>query len=140
MINPNKYIRKAIIESLTTATGVQFYDTAIPIDVEPFPNAYGIVKSQSKNRFGVTKQWHEWSCSVTIDVYSVGALGFNSNVVVDDLEQSVITAMPNITVQGFDVKRVDFVDSVAMPTVTGANTVSRTVIVYELWLDNIITT
>src|SRR5690606_6356873 len=137
MINPNKYIRKAIIESLTTATGVQFYDTAIPIDVEPLPNAYGIVKSQSKNRFGVTKQWHEWSCSVTIDVYSVEALGFNSNVIVDDLEQGVINAMVGLSVAGFDVKRVDFIDSVARPTVTGANTVSRTVIVYEMWLDNV---
>ena len=73
-------------------------------------------------------------------MYSVEALGFNSNVTVDDLEQAVITAMPNITVQGFDVKRVDFIDSVSMPTVTGANTVSRMVIVYEMWLDNIITT
>jgi len=138
MINPNKYIRKAIIESLTTATGVQFYDTAIPIDVEPLPNVYGIVKSQSKNRFGVTKQWHEWSCSVTIDLYSVEALGFNSNVIVDDLEQDVINTMAVLSVAGFDVKRVDFIDSVAMPTVTGANTVSRTVIVYEMWLDNVI--
>src|SRR5690606_3303537 len=111
---------------------------AIPIDVEPLPNVYGSVKSQSKNTFGVTKQWHEWSCSVTIDLYSVEALRFNSNVIVDDLEQDVISTIAVLRVAGFDVKRVDFIDSVAMPTVTGANTVSRTVIVYEMWLDNVI--
>lgn len=137
MINPNKYIRKAIIDTLVLSTGVMFYDNLIPIDVKPLPNAYGIVKSQSKNRFGVTKQWHEWICSVTIDVYSVEALGFNSSVTVDDLEESVINAMRNLRVQGFDVKMVSFVDSVSMPVITGANTVARNVIVYEMWLNNV---
>lgn len=137
MTNPNKYIRAALVSALSTATGFQFYDNAVPTDIVPLPNQYGVVRNQSKSRTGVSKQGHEWMCSATLDLYSVGERGFVSSVSVDDMEERVITAMPSISVAGFDVKLVRFVDSVNFEPLNtgGTSTVSRNVVIYELWLN-----
>lgn len=137
MTNPNKYIRAALVSALSAATGFQFYDNAVPSDIVPLPNQYGVVRNQSKSRTGVSKQGHEWLCSATIDLYSVNERGFVSSVSADDMEEQVITVMPSITVSGFDVKLVRFVDSVNFePLNTGGTaTISRNVVIYELWLN-----
>lgn len=138
MKNPNKYIRASIVSALATATGLSVFDSGIPIDLQPLPEKYLIVNTQSKSRFAVTKGNHEWLCSVTLDLNAVQEKGFNSTVEVDNMEEQVLTAMPGIAVSGFRVNFTRLVDSVPLPIETATATINRTVLVYEQWLNKAI--
>lgn len=135
MKNPNKYIRAALVTSLATHTELPFFDTGIPIDLQPLPDVYGVVNNQTKNRFAISKQNHEWLCSVTIELVAVQEKGFNSTVEVDDFEEIVLTAMDAVTVRGFRIGFTRLLDSVPSPIETQTNTINRTILVYELWLN-----
>lgn len=136
MKNPNKYIRKAFVDALGTATGLGVYDQGIPIDLQPLPNLYVLVKNQSKGRFAVSKQNDEWLCSFSLDINSVNEKGFNSSVRVDDIEEQLLTAVPNVAIPGFKLKWTRLVDSLPFdPLETPTQTINRTVLVYEQWLN-----
>lgn len=136
MINPDKYIRKALVAELALAVAVPFYDTAIPIDIQPLPTRYGVIRSQSKNRFADDKSSRDWMSSVTIELFSVNELGFVSTVDVDDMEAVVINTMPDLSIPDLDVKFIRFVDSVNSPINTLTQSVSRRVIVYDFWINS----
>lgn len=136
MINPDKYIRKALVDELSLAVAVPFYDTAIPIDIHPLPTRYGVIRSQSKGRFADDKSSRDWMSSVTIELFSVNELGFVSTVDVDDMETVVINTMPDLSIPNLDVKFIRFVDSVNSPINTLTQSVSRRVIVYDFWINS----
>lgn len=135
VVNPNKYIRSTLVTALQSATGQPFFDTGIPIDLQPLPTLYGVVNNQTKNRFAVSKQNHEWLCSVTMELCAVQEKGFNSTVEVDDLEGVVLTSMEAIAVPGFRLGLIRLVDSIPSPIETATQTIDRTILVYELWLN-----
>lgn len=136
MKNPNKYIRSAFVTALGSATGLGVYDQGIPIDLQPLPDKYVLVKNQSKGRFAVSKHNDEWLCSFSLDINSVNEKGFNSSVAVDDIEEAILTAAPSVQIPGFTLKWTRLVDSIPFdPLETSTHTINRTVLLYELWLN-----
>lgn len=136
MINPDKYIREAYISALSSATGLTVFDTGIPINMEPLPKTYIILRNQSKNPFSRDKESWEWLCSLTIDIVDVNEKGYNSSVNVDDIEGQVITIIEaGITILGFKTKFTRYVDTVSLPVETPTQTIARKVVIYEHWLN-----
>lgn len=133
MRNPNKYIRKAVVDLLSQATGLQVYDNSIPLDVVG-GTSYVLVNSQSKRPTSQSKTCFDWSCSFNIDIHSLNEKGFNSTVKADDIEETVLTAMQNIMVDTWFVKEREFIDSVSMVVELPDYTDNRNTIVYNLWL------
>lgn len=138
-MNPDKHIRAAYITALEAETGLPAYDTGVPIDVNPMPSRYFVVGSQTKNRTGVSKQGHEWMCSMQVQCISVNPKGFNSMAVVNDMEEDVLMVAKGIQVNGFEVKLTRFIDDPEANIETKANTINRKIVMHEHWLNNVTT-
>lgn len=140
MLNPDKYIRKAYVDALSSATGLNVWNKGIPKDVEVLPDTYIILRSQTKQRTSVSKQLWEWQSQITIDIVSVNELGYNSTVVVDNIEQTVMNTIESgLTFGGgFNNKSTRFIDSVPLDIDTPTNTINRKVVIYEHWLNKVV--
>ena len=137
MKNPNKYIRKAWISALKTATGIDVWGKLVPKDVNPTPLKYILISSQSKNRFAVAKDCYEWICTINVDVINITPQGFVSTVTVDDIEETILnTVESGISVSGFTVKVVRLAGPpVDMDIDTETEMIERRILSYELWLN-----
>lgn len=134
MVNPNKYVRKAVIELLASATQLPVFENSIPLDL-PLNTQYIIVNSQSKNIVERSKTCWDWQANFNIDIHSINEKGFSHSVTVDDIEESVMTAMASLQVERFHVKggKEPFdsnSDVIELPDATD----NRTVLIYQLWL------
>lgn len=134
----NKHIRKAIMDRLEAATGWVVFDTAVPPDLVPQPEKYILVNGTVKTRFGDSKLGHEWLCSTQIHIVSIQEKGFVSSEVVDDTEVKVVTSMPGLEVSGYRTKFTRLLDSRPSTIQHPAQTIVRTVLVYEQWLGSAI--
>lgn len=133
-MNPNKYIRKAIIDAVETATGWPAFDYSVPVDLDPQPKNYILVKGTTKNRFADSKSGHEWICATQVDIVSIQEKGYVSSEVVDDKEGEVQSVVPAIKVDGYITKFTRILDSRTNVLEYPAQTVVRTVLMYEQWL------
>lgn len=134
MINPNKYIRKGLIDLIAPATGLPVYDVSIPLD-EILPNQYVLLHSQTKRKTAQSKWCYEWMCSINIDVFSINKKGFVSSAKNDDIEGLILTAMNSFKLGNFSVKDVNLIDSVPSVVEMPDHTINRTVLIYEIWVD-----
>lgn len=137
MINPDKHLRAAYISALESATGLKVYDNSIPMD-EVLPDEYIIFSNQRKDPFSRDKESYEWLCVPEIDIYSVNKKGFNSSLVIDDIEEIVITVIDSgLTIGGgFTNKFSRLSDTYTFdPVETETNTICRKRIIYEHWLN-----
>lgn len=135
-MNPNKYLRKAVIEAIATATGKPTYDTLVPVGEDPQPSEYILVNSVSKSKFADDKGKHDWACSVQIDIVSIQERGFAASSVVDDIEEDVIQVMDNITVAGLKIHYSKILDTRPMNMGLLTQEIIRTVILYDIWVSN----
>lgn len=136
MYNPDKYIRKAYIDAIESATGLSVFDTSIPKDVQPLPKQYILITAQSKQRTSISKQLWEWQCQVRVDIVSVNDMGYHSSVSVEDIEEIVInTIEAGLTIQNFNNKSTRFLDSTPLPTETTTQSIDRKIVDYEHWLN-----
>src|SRR5690606_23342761 len=125
MINPNKYVRIALINVLSAATSISFYDTMLPRDVTPVPSSYGIIYNQTMSRYDVGKANHDWLCGVNIDLYDIGDLGSNNSDTIDDMEEDVLKALENgVDVNGFVVQAVSFLKSETVNSQSDTNSIN----------------
>ncbi|NGM63505.1 hypothetical protein G5B30_16470 [Sphingobacterium sp. SGG-5] len=137
MINPNKYIRDAWISAFKTATGLRVWGKLVPKDVNPIPNRYILISSQSKNRFAVAKDCYEWLCTINVEIINITPQGFVKTVTVDDIEETILNTVEiGITVPGFTVKLVRLAGPpVDMDIDTETEMIERRIISYELWFN-----
>lgn len=135
MINPNKHIRKAIVDSLLPNTRV-FYKR-VPKDIET-PREYVIMNSQSKRMAFNAKGCYEWICTINLDCWVHTVQGMPPSVVIDDLEEIVLNAMSGLEVGGgFTTKYVNLIDQNDLSIETDSESIERRVLIYELWINKI---
>lgn len=134
MVNPNKQIRKAIIDALKLATGLAVYENSIPLDTE-LPNQYIVLTGQGKRKTATSKHCFDWMCEVTLAIVSVNEKGFNSGLANDDVDQLVLEVMESFTATVRVLNR-DFINSTATIIEMPDHTINQTNIRYDIWTVN----
>ena len=101
MVNPNKYIRKALYDAI-----IPFYDC---FDTQVTGNTntsqYVIISTQDKEDLNPNKCAHRWQVATLLDIVVIynGAGNVGSRVVNDDMEETIKNAILNLNVSGFNV-------------------------------------
>lgn len=135
MLNPDKYIRKGIIDKLEQFER-PIWAKKVPKNVSPVPNIYTLITTQTKTRYETSKDCWEWLCQTTLDIIGVQPAGYSSTVAIDDLEGQYITAIEEgINVEGFMVKDTRLVDSRPLDVETDTQSIERRILIYEHWLN-----
>lgn len=141
MINPDKYIRKAYVDGLTSATGLGVYDNGIPIPAN-IAKSHIVLSNQSKEPFSRDKCGYEWLCRIDIDIYAFNPKGFSSSVATDDIEEQVLTFIEsgfNVG-GGFDTKMARLIDTYNFaPVESDTHTINRKRVIVEHWLNYLTT-
>lgn len=136
--NPNKYVRQAYVDALSSIAGVPVYDTAVPADVKPIPTMYIIIHDFTKTVENSAKCMLGWDVSVLLDLISIQPSGFVTRELVDDLEEKVINVIllqNEFIVNGFNTFSSELSNSkpmdVIMPTSAMTKNIIRTVLTYD---------
>lgn len=139
MVNPNKIVRKAVIDSLRLSTGIGVYENSLPIDIEDEPKTWITIHSQSKKKTEQTKTCFDWNCQITIDIFSEQEKGFSSQLTADDLEGIVLTDIEVLRIPSNSghVKDRTLLDSVSSLLETPDKTINRITVKYEIWLSQV---
>ena len=125
IINPKKYIRKAIIDALPDYV---VFDTSVPIDA-PYPDTYITIDNINLSPTEVTKTCFEWNCDLYINLWQVQEKGFVSSVSVEDMEEDVLNAVFDPT--PFRIKDIRLIESKPM----NVGHVQRIVMILRFWVD-----
>lgn len=125
IINPKKYIRKAIIDALPDYA---VFDTSVPID-SPYPDTYITIDNINLSPTEVTKTCFEWHCDLYINLWQVQEKGFASSVSVEDMEEDVLNAVFNPA--PFRIKDIRLIESKPM----NVGHVQRIVMILRFWVD-----
>lgn len=140
-LNPNKYLKAGIINTLKLATGLGAWYSRIPISTSPLPNQYIILNSQTKNEYAKSKDCFEWMCTIDVNIYGITTYGNSNMAVIDDIEQKVINALKssNFKVTNFYVKNVDILESLDLSAdlADKSKSVDRRLIKFDIWLNNV---
>lgn len=138
--NPDKYVRKAYLAALTDQ-GLTAFNKTIPVDLNPVPEVYVLIESQSKQPTEQSKDDFEWNSKVILHIVNVNPRGYTATSLVDDAEEKCINAVQNgILVDSFYVKSADMIESQNLDMTDKTNTIERRVLIYEHWLAEITTT
>lgn len=135
MINPDKYIRQGIIKSLG-ALKVPIYNGVVPLSENKHPTDYILIINQTKQRYAVSKQCYEWSCSFVLDVVHISGRGTYALDIVDDRCELIIPIIEALSLEKFYVKNVDFEGDFTQTYGTENNTVNRKLLTFNIWLGN----
>lgn len=134
MRNPDKFVRKGYAEALI-AQGIPTYNKDIPVDVNPLPDLYVLIESQSKSTTERSKEDFEWNCRVTLHIIKLNTRGYTSTTTLDDAEGICITAIENgILIDNFHRKSTYLIESIDLDMTDKTSTIERRVLIYEHWL------
>ena len=128
LINPSKYIKKAIISA---SSPLPCY-IRIPKNITT-PNEYVLMDNVSLNEYARSKNCYEWIVSVDISVYKINPLGYDASASVDDLVEYILPRIKNITSDTIIIKNVDLTSSRWLNFDTQTNSINRFVISFEFW-------
>ena len=106
MINPNKYIRKSIKE--TIGSSYKVFDTRVPNSNTE--KKYVIMSTQSKEIDKANKCNYRWDATILLDLVCIYNVKGNtgSRVEVDDMENEVFQLVENLTITGYTVVNQSF--------------------------------
>lgn len=101
MVNPSKYIRKAIYDAVNET--YPCYDMQVTGKVNP--TQYVIISTQDKIDLNPNKCAHRWEVSTLLDLVCIynGHGNTGSRLANDDMENTVKDLIANIEVEGFTV-------------------------------------
>lgn len=135
MINPNKYIRQAIISAMSLQGYSVFYKR-IPKGVSS-GNAYVIISDMGKGQRDKSRCGYEWTCTVTLNVYTESVNGMPPTTTLDELEETVHNVVRVLKVgNGFWTKMVNLANQTDLEEFAADRTIDRRVLSYEIWLSN----
>lgn len=139
-INPNLPLRTAIVTGLrNNVTGFTF--AGLLPKSKNISTQYILINSQTKNVTERSKDAFEWLCTVNFDIYYLNPQGYNSPEENDIIEGKIITFLENgFTVNGFDLKSHELVNSIDLNVETPTNSIERRVLTYQFWVCQQITT
>jgi len=101
MVNPNKYIRKAIYDAVNAT--YPCFDTQVTGNLNP--TQYVIISTQDKEDLNPNKCAHRWQVATLLDLVCIynGAGNVGSRLANDDMENSILSLIENLQVSGFNV-------------------------------------
>lgn len=101
MVNPNKYVRKALYDVISTE--YDCFDMQVTGNTNP--TQYVIISTQDKEHNRPTKCGGRWVTYTLLDIVCIynGAGNVGSRVVNDDIENTILGLIENLSVDGFTV-------------------------------------
>jgi hypothetical protein len=118
MVNPNKYIRKAIYNALNAT--YPCYDMQVTGDV--IPTQYVLISTQDKEIDKNTKCGYQWISYTLLDLVCIynGAGSVGSRLANDDMENAILGLIENISIDGYTVinRRYEFPSNLDSSTAT----------------------
>jgi len=101
MVNPNKYIRKAIYDAIIGTYAC--FDMQVTGNV--IPTEYVIISTQDKGIDKATKCANRWEVATLLDIVCIynGAGNTGSRVKNDDMENVILGLIANISIPGYTV-------------------------------------
>jgi len=100
MYSPDKHIRKYFFDALKSQASV--FDANA---VDEKQTLYFVFSNQTKQILTENKCYDSWNCNITIEVIqrSLGTSNKGSRVVINDLENFVLTAYQNANITGYSL-------------------------------------
>ena len=104
--NPNKWVRKAIIEAINGE--YPCFDMQVTGNINP--SEYVIISTQSKEINKANKCNHNWISYTLLDIVTIynGAGNVGSRLAVDNMQEFIENAVKNIEVDNFEVVNRSF--------------------------------
>jgi hypothetical protein len=137
-------VRKAHVDLILATLGIQGFDEALPLDLQPLPNRYAVVTSVNKQGTLGTKPYatdnmayrhNEIQYFVNIDLIDVNEMGYVSNAWVDWASEVYEEAVRRqLVVVGYSVKETTKTNEVPLPVNTPTISIQRKVLTFEHWL------
>jgi len=133
MVNPNKFIRKAIYDAVNAT--YPCFDTQVTGKLNP--TQYVIISTQDKEDTNPTKCGHRWQAATLLDIVCIynGAGNVGSRVANDDMENTILGLIANIQISGFKVINRVYEFTSNLDTSTSTQTVYRNFIRLVLTLE-----
>lgn len=137
-INPDKYIRKGLITSLSNEGYSNVFDKRVPTINNP--QNYIIISTQTKVENVDTKCGSKWDCSVLFDIVTrFDATGnLADRVQVNDLEEKVIVAMNNFEIDNFQILDKFLESSNDLDNLNDTENVFRQLVRYRFIINQIV--
>ena len=108
MVNPSKYVRKAIYDAVNAT--YPCFDTQVTGNLNP--TQYVLISTQDKEIDKATKCGNRWVSYTLLDIVAIynGAGNVGSRVVNDDMENAILALIENISISGYSVlnRRYEF--------------------------------
>jgi hypothetical protein len=118
MVNPNKYVRKAIYDAIKDT--YTCYD--MQVTGKTNPTQYVIISTQDKEIDKATKCGNRWISHTLLDIVCIynGAGNVGSRVSNDDIENAILSMIENISIDGYTVlnRRYEFPSNLDSSTST----------------------
>lgn len=131
MVNPNKYVRKALYDAISTE--YDCFDTQVTGNVNP--SQYVLISTQDKEIDKASKCGYRWISYTLLDLVRIydGSGNVGSRVANDDMENTIMQLIENIEIDGYTVvnRRYEFPSNI--------NTSSATQTVYRSFIRVILT-
>lgn len=101
MVNPNKYVRKALFDAISTE--YPCFDMQVTGNTNP--TQYVLISTQDKEHNRPTKCGGRWVTYTLLDIVCIynGAGNVGSRVVNDDMETNILALIDNLQVDGYTV-------------------------------------
>ena len=131
MVNPNKYVRLALYDAISTE--YDCFDTQVTGNVNP--SQYVLISTQDKEIDKASKCGYRWISYTLLDLVRIydGSGNVGSRLANDDMENTIMSLIENIEIDGYTVvnRRYEFPSNI--------NTSSATQTVYRSFIRVILT-
>jgi len=118
MINPSKYVRKALYDAISQEYNC--YD--MQVTGNDNPTQYVLISTQDKEIDKATKCGNRWISYTLLDIIKIynGAGNVGSRLINDDMENNILSLIDNITVDGYTIinRRYEFPSNLDSSTAT----------------------
>ena len=118
MANPNKHVRKAIFDAVNAT--YTCFDMQVTGNLNP--TQYVIISTQDKEIDKATKCGDRWISYTLLDLVCIydGSGNVGSRVANDDMENTIMGLIDDITISGFTVinRRYEFPSNINISTAT----------------------
>jgi hypothetical protein len=130
-INPDKWIRKAVIDALATESYTNIYDERIPTTTNI--QNYIILSTQTKVENKNNKCSSIWDATILLDIVTrfsgVGNSGDKEQV--NDIEETVIKSMNVVSIDNFQIISKDLESSTTLNNLNDTENVYRQLVRYR---------
>lgn len=135
--NPDKHIRKAFYDLVTTNSITTIWDMNVTGDV--YPTDYIILSTQTKLDNQLSKCGGQWECSILLDLVTrfVGTGNTGSRVKVNDMEEALIANINSLSILGYDIFDLQLEQSTTFDNSNKGENIYRQLMRYRIVLNEI---